>query len=249
MSQDTRFGIVIDGVNPNPIEVVDVTAMLTKDEYITVHGGWFRNALKQEGFENKQDGWEVTLVDVVVTDPSDEYRVVGVKGNVISNGIPKGHEKRPMLSKSPSSEEAAVSEDMKKGKKPQSNTERRLVGSLRRELSGIHKKILVHGYCSASNPYPTSHFTDAVAFSWPGTPTSWPHDTFARNIRDFGNAQGLHGCACIAHSQGGAACLHLYSYYWSCLDNASMGGSRLIQSVGTPYQGTCLLHEAKHKNE
>jgi len=29
-------------------------------------------------------------------------------------------------------------------------------------------------------------------------------------------------------------------YYWSCLDGANTGGSRLIQSVGTPYQGTPL---------
>ncbi|MCB1034776.1 MAG: conditioned medium factor, partial [Acidobacteria bacterium] len=42
----------------------------------------------------------------------------------------------------------------------------------------------------------------------------------------------------VAHSQGGAASLHLYTYYWSGLDNAS--GPRLIQSVGTPYQGTSL---------
>jgi hypothetical protein len=42
----------------------------------------------------------------------------------------------------------------------------------------------------------------------------------------------------VAHSQGGAASLHLYTYYWSGLDNAT--GARLIQSVGTPYQGTNL---------
>ena len=42
----------------------------------------------------------------------------------------------------------------------------------------------------------------------------------------------------MAHSQGGAAALHLYSYYWSGLDNA--GAGRLMQSVGTPYQGTNL---------
>jgi hypothetical protein len=34
------------------------------------------------------------------------------------------------------------------------------------------------------------------------------------------------------------ASLHLYNYYWSGLDNAI--GSRLIQSVGTPYKGTNL---------
>ena len=38
--------------------------------------------------------------------------------------------------------------------------------------------------------------------------------------------------------QGGAASLHLYTYYWSGFDYAT--GNRLIQSVGTPYQGTAL---------
>ena len=32
--------------------------------------------------------------------------------------------------------------------------------------------------------------------------------------------------------------MHLYTYYWSGLDYSS--GSRMIQSVGTPYQGTPL---------
>ena len=38
---------------------------------------------------------------------------------------------------------------------------------------------------------------------------------------------------------GGMAALHLYNYYWSCIDYPSTG-SRSIQSVGTPYRGTSL---------
>ena len=56
-------------------------------------------------------------------------------------------------------------------------------------------------------------------------------------IRNFGAALPSFGI--VAHSQGGAASLHLYTYYWSGLDYAT-GGTRLIQSVGTPYQGTAL---------
>ena len=33
-------------------------------------------------------------------------------------------------------------------------------------------------------------------------------------------------------------------YSWSCLDYASTGGSRLIQSVGSPYQGTAIANLA-----
>ena len=62
------------------------------------------------------------------------------------------------------------------------------------------------------------------------------HDQFAQRIRDFGASLPSFGT--VAHSQGGAASLHLYTYYWSGLDYAT--GTRLIQSVGTPYQGTAL---------
>ncbi len=62
------------------------------------------------------------------------------------------------------------------------------------------------------------------------------HDQFAQLIR--GQGGGLKSFGVVAHSQGGAASLQLYSYYWSGLDYST--GSRLIQSVGTPYRGTPL---------
>ena len=60
------------------------------------------------------------------------------------------------------------------------------------------------------------------------------HDQFAQLLGNFGSTWNSFGV--VAHSQGGAAALHLYTYYWSGLDNAT--GNRLIQSVGTPYRGT-----------
>ena len=66
---------------------------------------------------------------------------------------------------------------------------------------------------------------------------NWSNDQFARYIRDFADSQSIEGCGIIAHSQGGLAALHLYTYYWSCLDYGT-SGSRMIQSVGSPYQGT-----------
>jgi hypothetical protein len=94
--------------------------------------------------------------------------------------------------------------------------------------------MLIHGYCSGSNPWPASQFTNAVVFN--DLNQNRTHDQFANLIRNFGASLPSFGA--VAHSQGGAASLHLYTYYWSGLDNAT--GARLIQSVGTPYQGTAL---------
>ena len=93
--------------------------------------------------------------------------------------------------------------------------------------------LLVHGYCSGG-VWPTSHFTNASTFL--DANQNRTHDQFARLIQSYGATWNSFGV--VAHSQGGAASLHLYTYYWSGLDNAV--GSRLIQSVGTPYQGTNL---------
>jgi hypothetical protein len=93
--------------------------------------------------------------------------------------------------------------------------------------------LLVHGYCSG-NVWPASQFSNASTFSDNNKNRS--HDAFARLIQSFGATWNSFGV--VAHSQGGAASLHLYHYYWSGLDNA--GAGRLIQSVGTPYQGTNL---------
>jgi hypothetical protein len=117
---------------------------------------------------------------------------------------------------------------------------------------------MVHGYCASGNPFPLEHFTDAIAFVDPDyevsiteeTPyhpnNNWSHDEFARRIRRFAIQKHITNCSCIAHSQGGMACLHLHANYWSCLDENSTennSGHRRIQSVGTPYQGTSLAGE------
>lgn len=93
--------------------------------------------------------------------------------------------------------------------------------------------LLVHGYCSG-DVWPAGNFTNASKFL--DLNKNRTHDQFARLIQTFGNTWNSYGI--VAHSQGGAASLHLYTYYWSGLDNAT--GNRLIQSVGTPYQGTNL---------
>ncbi|HEX8733836.1 MAG TPA: hypothetical protein VF721_00845 [Pyrinomonadaceae bacterium] len=100
------------------------------------------------------------------------------------------------------------------------------------------KLMLVHGYCSGDAWGAAAfagQFTDYVKFL--DLNQNRTHDQFANLIRNFGASLPSFGI--VAHSQGGAASLHLYTYYWSGLDYAT-GGTRLIQSVGTPYQGTAL---------
>ena len=105
--------------------------------------------------------------------------------------------------------------------------------------SGISAKatgkrlLLVHGYCSGG-VWPAGQFSTASTFL--DANQNRTHDQFAQRIRNYGANWNSFGV--VAHSQGGAASLHLYTYYWSGLDNAT--GNRLIQSVGTPYQGTNL---------
>lgn len=118
-----------------------------------------------------------------------------------------------------------TTDEMRQGVKPERTVNDAVGGKL----------MLIHGYCSGGNPFPVSQFTNYAVFSDPNQNRT--HDQFANLIRNFGASLPSFGI--VAHSQGGAASLHLYTYYWSGLDYAT-GGTRLIQSVGTPYRGTAL---------
>jgi hypothetical protein len=119
-----------------------------------------------------------------------------------------------------------INDEMRQGKRPADLNPSGAVGG---------KLMLVHGYCSGDAWSSTGNFTNFVKFQDFNQNRS--HDQFANLIRTFGS--NLPSFGVVAHSQGGAASLHLYNYYWSGLDYAT-GGSRLIQSVGTPFQGTAL---------
>jgi len=94
---------------------------------------------------------------------------------------------------------------------------------------------LVHGYCSGGSIWPAAHFSQPkIEFLDPNANRT--HDQFALLLRQAMSARSSFGV--VAHSQGGQAALHLYTFYASGLDTAL--GPRLIQSVGTPYQGTPL---------
>lgn len=131
----------------------------------------------------------------------------------------------PVLPEAARSESGEITDEMRMGKRPAERLAAEAPGG---------KLMLVHGYCAGGNPFPTSQFSNYIVFSDPNKNRT--HDQFANLIKNFGAAYPSFGI--VAHSQGGAASLHLYTYYWSGLDSAT--GNRLIQSVGTPYQGTAL---------
>lgn len=123
-----------------------------------------------------------------------------------------------------------VDDEMLQGKRPADMPQGKGVGK---------RLLLVHGYCSGDAWGPVaSQFGTASVFK--DFNKNRTHDQFANLIKTFGATWNSFGV--VAHSQGGAASLHLYTYYWSGLDNAT--GARLIQSVGTPYQGTALAGNA-----
>lgn len=119
-----------------------------------------------------------------------------------------------------------IDNEMLMGQRPERNS----------QSKAGHTLLLVHGYCSGDAWGPNmGNFSSATKFTDYNQNRS--HDEFANII--YAQGSSFDGYGIVAHSQGGCASLHLYSYYWSGLDTTT-SGSRLIQSVGTPYQGTAL---------
>ncbi len=98
-----------------------------------------------------------------------------------------------------------------------------------------HNLMLIHGYCAGGVPWPLAQFSPPLSV-FGDFNQSRSNDEFAQLIGLLGTLSKSFGV--VAHSQGGLAALHLSTFYWSGLDWAR--GPRLIQSVGSPYQGTPL---------
>lgn len=262
---DARIGIVLDHTDTHK-PCVDVSAIV-EDHTLVVNNGWIRQCLNESGFTNQTTGWDVVVLNGTVTDPNDGYRVLARLEDVETTDIRNQHAAMRLKLASPPLS-TKITKEMREGRKPRDLKHRSLRAQQQPQpprpghsvlapvkapqhppqqqnqkktsastISRQHRKVLVYGYCAKSTEFPTSQFTDYVAFSDPSGPASWSHDTFARKIANF--TSNLGGCGCIAHSQGGAACLHLKTYYHSCLDTPSVKGYP-IQSVGTPYQGTAV---------
>lgn len=136
----------------------------------------------------------------------------------------------PALRRSSVARGGGIDEAMRMGPRPASLSR---AGSDAQPQATGARLLLLHGYCSGG-VWPVAQFSNASAFVDANQNRS--HDQFAQLIAQFGSQWNSFGT--VAHSQGGAAALHLHAYYWSGLDNAT--GNRLMQSVGTPYQGTNL---------
>lgn len=174
---------------------------------VVLDGRWLTRSEARSGYE---------LRNVRLQDP--DYFVTLAQADGLALQVPR-------LPAGARNVNAVVTDDMRMGKRPASVATDAVGGKL----------MLVHGYCSGSNPWPAAQFSSNIVFL--DANKSRTHDQFANLIKTFGASYPSYGI--VAHSQGGCASLHLYTYYWSGLDSAT-GGTRLIQSVGTPYQGTAL---------
>ncbi|MDW7705923.1 choice-of-anchor X domain-containing protein [Xanthomonas euvesicatoria] len=124
----------------------------------------------------------------------------------------------------------AIDESMRMGPRP---TALASAMAMAQPQAAGSQLVLVHGYCS-NGVWPQAQFTNASTFL--DAKQNRSNDQFAQRTAQF--ASQWSSFSTVAHSQGGMAALHLYTYYWSGLDNAT--GGRVMQSVGTPYQGTNL---------
>jgi len=98
--------------------------------------------------------------------------------------------------------------------------------------------VLVHGYCSSTNPwsaYPAD-WTNAYYFLNAGA--SLTHDAFAKLVLQYAAQQDLTSYSIVGHSQGGIVGAHILNFYNSGMDliNGSPT-SRKVQSLGTPFKG------------
>ena len=241
--------------------LVDLNAIVpVVNTTLVLNSGWIRRALAEIEAPTE---WDLAIISVEATDLDDSSKILVSSSTVQIPGFSESSTKeyfldgdgtrkllrhvnthrslaRNLLNKPPSPAEIAITEEMRHGRKPAS-----MIESFRRLSSPNRKKILIHGYCATKSPFPADHFTDALHFEDPDgyAERGWSHDLFARKISQFSKNNKVDSCACIGHSQGGFACLYLHAFYWSCLDSAQAGGTRLLQSVGTPYLGTPLAAE------
>lgn len=93
---------------------------------------------------------------------------------------------------------------------------------------------LLAGYCAFENPWEhhSGTFKSAEYYAAGG---NFGHHAFAEKAMGFISGFTPEAFSLVGHSQGGMVSLHIYNYFFTELEKAK--GGRLIQSVGTPYQG------------
>jgi len=95
--------------------------------------------------------------------------------------------------------------------------------------------ILLHGYCSGSNPFAANPGDWTNAYYFLRASSTDTHDSFAKYVLAFAESNGIDSFSLVGHSQGGSVSAHIKNFYFSGLD--LVGSGRLIQSIGTPYEG------------
>jgi len=119
-----------------------------------------------------------------------------------------------------------ITKEMRQGKRILTNAT---------DLVANPKVILIHGYCSAENPWSkyASNWQNAAFYLNPNSNIG--NQEFATKVYNYALTNGITSYGIVGHSQGGMVGLHLLNYYDTGLDNAQ--GSKLIQSLGTPFKG------------
>eukprot|EP01092_Planopodium_desertum_P006896 TRINITY_DN28212_c0_g1_i3.p1 TRINITY_DN28212_c0_g1~~TRINITY_DN28212_c0_g1_i3.p1 ORF type:complete len:362 (-),score=102.78 TRINITY_DN28212_c0_g1_i3:140-1225(-) len=138
--------------------------------------------------------------------------------------------------RNPLADLSIITSQMRWGKAPA-----RIAEATARAMSGAEdgKLVLLHGYCAATNPWPTADFPDGVFYSH-GSAVSQTHDQYANDVVAFLKANNITSASGIGHSQGGPVLTHILNYYWSAFDVTITLPGYAIQSVGSPYMGCSM---------
>jgi len=104
-------------------------------------------------------------------------------------------------------EEVKITREMTEGYNPALYNSKKIINS---------KLLLIHGYCSSDDAFPTDTFTNYAVFR--DYDQSRDTDEFAQLIDQYARSQDINAYSIVAHSQGGMAALHLFTYYHSGLD-------------------------------
>lgn len=101
--------------------------------------------------------------------------------------------------------------------------------------------VLLHGYCADGNPWEKfTEWTNGHFFN--KKKANLLNEEFAQIVAEFAQERNLDTYSIVGHSQGGMVAVHLLNYYFTGLDKAANG--RIIQSVGSPYQGCTVAGSA-----
>lgn len=99
--------------------------------------------------------------------------------------------------------------------------------------------LLVHGYCDNNSAWPHAHFDDGPTERFNNASAGISNNAFALEILNQANSHFSDWFSVVAHSQGGMAATHLHAFYQSHLGHPNI--ERIIQTVGTPYQGNQFM--------